>query len=96
MPIILGRLSPSTSIVTVLATVATMTPQPSPKREIIITVARAAKAVFTRLFPKRMVGITFSGWPTIRATLSAPAALLSTKCLILTFRRERKAASEKE
>lgn len=93
---VFGRVSPNTSKVIVLATVAIITPLLSPINVVIITVARAAKAVLARLLPRSMVGRTFSGWSTILATLSAPAAFLSCRCRILTFLNERKAASELE
>ena len=96
MAIVLGSVSPSTSRTTVLTMVAVITPRPSPMRVTVITVASAAKEVFTRLFPRSMVGSTLAGWSTIPATRSAPCAPLSTRPLILTFRSDRRAASELE
>ena len=65
MATVFGSVSPNTSSTTVLAAVATRTPRPSPMSATMITVASAAKAVLTRLFPSRIVGRTLAGWSTM-------------------------------
>ena len=96
MPIVLGSVSPNISSITVLIIVAKSTPLPSPIKPIKITVNNAAKAVFTKLLTRSIVGKTLSGSSIILATRSAPDILFSTILLILTLLRDKNAASELE
>ena len=59
--IVFGIISPIINKITVATTVATITPRPSPNNDTITTVTNAAKATFTRLFPRRMVARSRSG-----------------------------------
>ncbi len=52
---LLGQTSPKISTATVITMVETVGPAPSPKARVKSTVAMAVEAIFTRLFPTRMV-----------------------------------------
>jgi len=68
----------------------------SPQIEIATAVAIAGMATFTRLFPSKMVPISFSGFFNKRSTMPARLGFFSARCLKRNLLMAISAVSEPE